>query len=1791
MSEINIQNTNDFSEITSYLNDSLSTLDSLETELDDIGSGLTGELRTFYEGKAAGVRSDINSIRSAVNNAIGHINSSLSTYYLADGRVLKNLNAIYDYIFSDYTNESGFNDLDGNDNEASLEERMFALRNYIDGLTAIYSDVHKQYTDLYGEGVPFDREKVNEMVHLFEALGAFDKMDPAGNYTNSSMLFLKHDELGRPSSSFKVDGEYQYLNPDVWNYFLDYNNQNGAIDKLKLYINDGKSWNESGLEALYGDNLRYKWMAYGDDESDAELIFLNRYFAKEKNGEFSDPYHQHGENNDPREANNYLDFYYYIGKQEIVNKKIEEFESYLEDWEDGDDYQEEISEIISKIPRYVDPKSKEGLEWAINYLKNASVDDLLKYSPDVYRYTANLSNGLTEEREQITEKWIFGGSEYEKDDIYKNSSDIHLFDLDYKNLKENSAYIYNEITDKEQLLKYFKGYIRNQNIFDTYDGITNEKEKCEELRDYDLELSQSIYSLKQAEKILPFNEEKKNPLFKSYLNREYHETDNRLKRLTKDELALYYYLKDNKPSSASKYVDAMQDTINIRTGHEMAAEYVKLLNSGHANADYIRENFGWFLGSIADSEAFIQGMTLSGIDGLSTGVYTFGKGLYNCVFSDGVMDAADYAIMFKNQLMVEKNDYNKNIPDEIRNIYHGNNQLMNRLGTYAIPVVVSALSHNPYAGRALMTASMFGNTLEGTKQQGYSTGEAYLYAGTSAISGLLLQSTLGNIPGIGQDVTSKLVSSEGLNYLKNLVTISATQGSTAMTYSYLDMGLRSFILGEPIDVSDTTEGALENALYAASLSCIMNGGKSLKIKYDNSKTKTVDFKTAGKLLDFMKNAGSDAEIVGIDDDLVTIRTMTGKELTYKFDNIDSNECIMDIKRVNFLNKYPEYQNESTTKIDAMAQFKSMDVYRWYSEFNSNAVKDVSSYASSLIDVTLNDDERLMYDSTNGNYYIAKLGDSLYNTTTANVTEWVDTTKVNVNDFNNSNTVSLLSLDGETPRLMSANTGLWDATKMPLSSDFAKRTAQLKQLNGEELTMSDIMKLGRDTTVKVLGNYELKPDRAYRAMSVNEYLLHEKSGYIDGPPGDVEYEETVVDGKTFNNNAGVDWYLGGASLRYGKVVIETPASKQFFVPAADGGNGMSLDPTVKHFKSSPHDNPVPLSATKIVAGKDLVIDAKFEQAMSEEIDPTISLSGPVNPDIVKLANSKTFQASSVDDQKLMISKITDYEELPYKTKLGLFTDLLTKSAREQGMTLKELGNQSGEGKIDQETIDKAEKLAIEVNDKAKKAEPPITKKLESLEDDDSILTGLAYKFKSLGSLQRKIIFDHNYSKISLEDAAKRIGDSVRYTMLVDEDKYTEKAMETLQTFQDEGYEVLKAANSWHNPYYKGLNTSLKTPDGTVFELQFHTPTSFITKDCDGHLFYEIRRNEYVQASDKDLAKEIQRLQSSQIPIPKNVIGFDFEEELKKLKEGINSSSPSKTTDSVTVEHDNWLKNHIKKMDQEMTKKDDLYLSSQDAIDEQATYLAGRLGISKEETVKLLEKKILDIYDKSDVGIRRSISSLGKVLDVGFKNQHEIEESNNGSYTESRLLFEEYSMGIPADSKPGDHPIYGLLLPSRENEPDSFSSYARFGPGYWYGKGDGSVSETIVILNKDRISDYSTLTIGDSLIYSRKNFTLPNSDVSEKEIGYVQSPTSVKNPHFTGGYEGFDDRIGTVEKLENAKLTDITSDTDTYVEVQIYGQENHGVDIIKEVVFLKKPPIEITKKLDEKGIPYTVLDSEV
>lgn len=170
---------------------------------------------------------------------------------------------------------------------------------------------------------------------------------------------------------------------------------------------------------------------------------------------------------------------------------------------------------------------------------------------------------------------------------------------------------------------------------------------------------------------------------------------------------------------------------------------------------------------------------------------------------------------------------------------------------------------------------------------------------------------------------------------------------------------------------------------------------------------------------------------------------------------------------------------------------------------------------------------------------------------------------------------------------------YNALEMPLSSDEELKIAQEKILNNVELSFREKMLSGRDHPVKNIDGYELKSDCVYRAISEELYDKYLELGYIYGNSKDDEYMEYELNGKTYNNNMGVDWYLGGVSLRYGSVIIECPAYKEYFVPAFDNCCHLSYDPTVRHMKSSGYKNPVPMDMVKLIKHPHMEITEKHK----------------------------------------------------------------------------------------------------------------------------------------------------------------------------------------------------------------------------------------------------------------------------------------------------------------------------------------------------------------------------------------------------------------------------------------------------------------------------------------------------------------------------------------------------------------------------------------------------------------------
>jgi len=158
---------------------------------------------------------------------------------------------------------------------------------------------------------------------------------------------------------------------------------------------------------------------------------------------------------------------------------------------------------------------------------------------------------------------------------------------------------------------------------------------------------------------------------------------------------------------------------------------------------------------------------------------------------------------------------------------------------------------------------------------------------------------------------------------------------------------------------------------------------------------------------------------------------------------------------------------------------------------------------------------------------------------------------------------------------------------------------------------------------------------------------------------------------------------------------------------------------------------------------------------------------------------------------------------------------------------------------QDAVDSADRVMV----RAAVAEPPITDDVVALSRSNGAeMKGLDFRLKGRESMSRKIAADAAAENIPVTQAADQIGDSVRYTMVADPQDYAQTVTDTLDNLEQRGYTVYKNKNYWQDENaYKGINTNITAPDGTNFELQFHTPQSYAVKEP-SHEIYELSRVE-------------------------------------------------------------------------------------------------------------------------------------------------------------------------------------------------------------------------------------------------------------------------------------------------------------------------------------------------------------
>ena len=166
-----------------------------------------------------------------------------------------------------------------------------------------------------------------------------------------------------------------------------------------------------------------------------------------------------------------------------------------------------------------------------------------------------------------------------------------------------------------------------------------------------------------------------------------------------------------------------------------------------------------------------------------------------------------------------------------------------------------------------------------------------------------------------------------------------------------------------------------------------------------------------------------------------------------------------------------------------------------------------------------------------------------------------------------------------------------------------------------------------------------------------------------------------------------------------------------------------------------------------------------------------------------------------------------------------------------------------GKVAAPAMTRARAAAEALHTSANAARRPTARALKQLaRANGGKMVGLKNQLKEVDSLERKIAAHMKRFGVSADEAAESINDSLRYTMRFSERSMTQGSQRVLAELEQQGYEVVRVKNYWvKGNSYKGVNVELRTPEGHLTELQFHTRKSFDVK-MKTHDDYKISRNE-------------------------------------------------------------------------------------------------------------------------------------------------------------------------------------------------------------------------------------------------------------------------------------------------------------------------------------------------------------
>ncbi|MFT4011525.1 MAG: hypothetical protein QM655_15930 [Nocardioidaceae bacterium] len=164
--------------------------------------------------------------------------------------------------------------------------------------------------------------------------------------------------------------------------------------------------------------------------------------------------------------------------------------------------------------------------------------------------------------------------------------------------------------------------------------------------------------------------------------------------------------------------------------------------------------------------------------------------------------------------------------------------------------------------------------------------------------------------------------------------------------------------------------------------------------------------------------------------------------------------------------------------------------------------------------------------------------------------------------------------------------------------------------------------------------------------------------------------------------------------------------------------------------------------------------------------------------------------------------------------------------------------------------------------ARAAEPAATRRVSEVATSvGARVDRLDSRFKSRESVLEKLNRfrepDSPYYRL------RRFNDALRYTLVADGD-YWSTASQIVREFSTDGFTVLRPPQRWRSNY-KGLNLTIRGPDGFEFEVQVHTSASLRAAETTHGPYERQRRLPRGSREYRDLERRQMEIWSA-VPVP-------------------------------------------------------------------------------------------------------------------------------------------------------------------------------------------------------------------------------------------------------------------------------------------------------------------------------------